>query len=73
MNDTDEVDLGYYDKPEDHQHDDEEHSGTVNMEEFADSFNMIIGSTDLESDLTNSRFINLNLYRLNQGYKPELM
>jgi hypothetical protein len=48
------------------------------MQEYADSFNMLIGTTDEDNDLLNSTFINFNIYRLNQDSyndtnKPELM
>jgi hypothetical protein len=45
---------------------DENHSGEVNMLDFEDTFNFIIGSTNKELNLLNNEYMNVVVYEVDQ-------
>lgn len=57
--DTKNIDFDYF---SDEYANEDDHEGTVSMAEFDDSFNMIVGSADLELNLMDNRFINFKVY-----------
>jgi hypothetical protein len=51
---------------------DEETLANINMGDFDDSFNMIIGTTNKELDFFDNPYISVNVYELTHEWEPKL-
>ena len=50
---------------------DETHLGSVNMMDFSDTFNFIIGSDNKDLDLLNNEYMNVVVYEVDQDWNLE--
>ena len=46
----------------------ESHSGPVNMGDYQDTFNFILGSDNKDLDLLNNEFMNVVVYEIDQDW-----
>ena len=51
---------------------DEETMGNINLGEYDDSFNMIIGTTNKELNFFDNPYISVNVYEMTEKWKPAL-